>query len=326
MIFRFTKLNPSFSLFSVKHFTLNKEKEGFLMSVKITKDQYSTQYDNITSGVFYLYGDLGGYIYKSYESMRRDFAKFKDHIKPVSECNTGAHYYVQAPYTTNYNSASATVDFNSVSVTPKDRNAYISLGLVTDGSSKFFSFDIGLTYDKTKGWVSYAIAHGGTAPEPEVNCSDSSVTKIWQFYKNNYSGARYCDIRIDVSKTSSNDIVKVTYTYRSASVTLATCILTYRFKAGELFDADYSNPKLRFMRFISLVPQNEDGTHDDADSSVLNANLTNLKLGTSNWTDSQIDYAWSVQGANISELKISTLSGTTANSDSIKINHRYQLH
>ena len=80
------------------------------------------------------------------------------------------------------------------------------------------------------------------------------------------------------------------------------------------------------MRFISLVPQNDDGAHDDADSSVLNANLTNLKLGSSNWTASQIDYAWSVQGANISELKISTLSGTTSNSDSIKINHRYQLH
>ena len=232
MIFRFTKLNPSFSLFSVKRFTINKEKEGFLMSVKITKDQYSTQYDNITSGVFYLY------------------AKFKDHIKPVSECNTGAHYYVQAPYTTNYNSASATVDFNSVSVTPKDRNAYISLGLVTDGSSKFFSFDIGLTYDKTKGWVSYAIAHGGTAPEPEVNCSDSSVTKIWQFYKNNYSGARYCDIRIDVSKTSSNDIVKVTYAYRSASVTLATCILTYRFKAGELFHLFL---KMKMVHMMMLI-------------------------------------------------------------------------
>lgn len=296
------------------------------MSVKITKNQYSTLYDNITSGEFYLYNNLGGYIYKSYESMHGTAAKFKDHIKPIAECNVGAHYYVQSPYTTNYNSASATVDFNSVSVTPKNRNAYISLGLVTDGSSKFYSFDIGLIYDQTNGWVSCAIAHGGTTPVPEVNCSDSSVSGIWEFYKNNYSGARYCDIKIDVSKTSANDIVKVTYTYRSTSATLATCILTYRFAAGELFDSTYSTPKLRFMRFISLVPQNDDGAHDDADSSVLNANLTNLKLGSSNWTASQIDYAWSVQGANISELKISTLSGTTSNSDSIKINHRYQLH
>lgn len=303
------------------------------MSVEITKNQYSTQYDDITSGAFYLYGNLGGYIYKSYESMRSQAAKFKEHIKPVAECNVGAHYYVQSPYR-NYSSAKATIDFNAISLNHQGRNAYISLGLVTEGS-KFYSFDIGFIYDRTKkngveqGWVPCAIAHSDTmsTPNPTIfDRTDSSVTGIWNFYKNKYANARYCDIEITVSKANGKDIVRVKYSYRSTTQTLATCGFEYSFTAGYMFNNESSTPLLRFMRFISLVPANNDPTIDDADNSVFNAGLTNLKLNGSNWTASQIDYAWSVQGANITELKISTLSGTTANSDSIKINHRYQLH
>lgn len=301
------------------------------MSVKIEKSQFSSQYDNVTSGEYYIYGSLGGYIYKSYESMFGASAAYKDHIKPLAEANVGAHYYVQSPYSTNYSSASATIDFNSVELTHANRNAYISLGIITEGS-KYYSFDIGFTYDVTTdngsevGWVPCAIAHGGTTPTPTISCTDSTVNGIWKFYKNKYLNVRYCDIKIEVSKTSENDIVTVTYTYRSDTSTLEQCILTYKFNAGAMFTSSSSDPKLRFMRFISLVPSSGDGTKDDKDNSVLAANLSNLKLGSSNWTASQIDYAWSVQGANITKLKISTLSGTTANADSIRIYHQYQLH
>jgi len=257
------------------------------MSVKIEKSQYSSQYDNITSGVYYVYNDLGGYIYKSYESIFSAPARFADHIKPLVEANVGAHYYVQSPYTTTYSSASATVDVNSVNLTHNGRNAYISLGIVTEGST-YYSFDIGLIYDRSlrngveAGWVPCAIAHGGTTPTPTISCTDSSVTGIWNFYKSKYSGARYCDINIAVSKTSSNDVVTVTYTYRSAGSTLATCVLTYNFTAGAMFTSTSTTPKLRFMRFVSLVPANDDGTDDDRDYSILNANLNSLKLNQSN--------------------------------------------
>lgn len=304
------------------------------MSKEISKSQYSSQYDNITSGAFYLYNDLGGYIYKSYESMRGASAKFKDHIKPVAECNVGAHYYVQSPYK-NYSSAKATIDFNTISLTHKGRNAYISLGLVTEGS-KYFSFDIGFTFDTRitngteKGWVPYAIAHennssSSTTPRYTLfGSTDNSVTALWDFNKSKYKDARYCDIEISVSKENGDDIVKVIYTYRSTSGTVASCGFKFSFTAGEMFNSESTTPRLRFMRFISLVPTGP--TKDDADNSSFNAGLSNLKLDGSNWTASQIDYAWSIQGANISELKISTLSGTTSNADSIKINHRYQLH
>ncbi len=293
------------------------------MSTYIETSQYSNQYDNITSGTYFVYNNLGGYVYKSYESIYGAPALFKDHIKPYVEANSGAHYYVHSPYK-NYTSASGRIDFNSVSHSiTANRTAYISLGIIAVGT-KYSSFDIGMTYDKVNSsWVPCAMTHsdyGYTTPTP-IPVGNS--VPLYNFFKKNYPTARYCTMKIEVSRSGNTDTVTYTCTYEnSAGTTVGTCTNKFNFTTGDFFEA--GTLKMRFTRFISLVPTTR--TNDNADNSYLNAGISNLKLNSSNWTASQIDYAWSVQGANILELNISTLSGSTSNADSIKIKHQYQLH
>jgi len=297
------------------------------MSTKITKSQYSSNYDNITSGTYFVKGDLGGHIYKSYESITGRYAAYKDHIKDYVEANVGAHYYVHGPYTTNYSSASGTVDLDEISLNNPSRSAYISMGIIVCGS-KFSSIDIGLINKNNNGWQPCILETSDVGAKLSTpTYSPSSINAYEKFKTSLYPSVKYCTIDISVSKSNGNDILKCTYTYKNSNMkAIGSWTITYTQKAGELFESGYSKPAVRFTRFISLVPSTGNGTNDDADNSYLNAGISNLKLNSSNWTASQIDYAWSVQGANITELKISTLSGSTSNADSIKIKHQYQLH
>ena len=134
------------------------------------------------------------------------------------------------------------------------------------------------------------------------------------------------DIIYTVSKTTTQD--KIVGTFKVGSNVVAQ--ITYTAPAGFFFEnggtESAPKPKLRFIRFMSLVPL--DGTMDDADNTTMEASMTDFKLGNSAWGNSLIDYAWSVQGANIENLKISNLAASSigANADYIKIRHRYQLH
>lgn len=297
------------------------------MSTEITKSQYSNAYDNITSGTFYVKGDLGGYIYKSYESIFNRSQAYKDHIKDLVEANVGAHYYVQSPYTTLYSKASGTIKLTDTSVNCNTRSAYISMGIITCGTL-FSSVDIGMINKANAGWQPCILATSDSMANWGIPVFEpASITQFSDFRVNKYTGVVYCTIDIELSKSSGKDRLICTYTYKNSSkATIASCKMTYEKTLGTLYESTYSTPCVRFTRFASLVPENNDATKDDADNSYLNANISDLKLNSSNWTASQIDYAWSVQGANITELKISTLSGSTANADSIKIKHQYQLH
>lgn len=298
------------------------------MSTPIKKEEYSNDYDDITYGTYFVKGNLGGYIYKSYESITGRNAKYKDHIKSLVEANNGAHYYVQGPYTTKYSKASGTINLSNVSVSGSRRSAYISMGIITCGTN-FSSVDIGLINKNGAGWQPAIVATSDNGTAWEVDeFSPSTIKQFSDFRVSKYSNVKYCTIDIEVSKSNGYDVLVCTYTYKnSAGTTIATCKVTYRKKAGTLYESGYSKPAVRFTRFISLVPTNEGGICDDADESYLNAGISDLKLNSSNWTASQIDYAWSVQGLNITELKISTfVSGNASNADSIKIKHHYQLH
>lgn len=270
---------------------------------------------------------MGGYIYKSYESILGRSQYYKDHIKSLVEANVGAHYYVQSPYTTSYSKASGTIKLTEVSENCKTRSAFISMGIVT-GGTLFSSVDVGMINKANAGWQPCVLATSDSGANWGIPTFEpASITKFSDFSVNKYTGVVYCTIDIEVSKTSVKDRLICTYTYKNSSKsTIASCKMTYEKSIGTLYESGYSTPCVRFTRFASLVPANNDPTKDDADGSYLNANISDLKLNSSNWTASQIDYAWSVQGANILELNISTLSGSTSNADSIKIKHQYQLH
>lgn len=223
------------------------------MSTYINKSQYSNQYNNITSGTYFVYNDLGGYVYKSYESILGASALFKDHIKPYVEANHGAHYYVHSPYK-NYTSASGRIDFNAVSMSnTSNRTAYISLGIIAVGT-KYSSFDIGMTYDKNNSsWVPCAIAHSDDDYNTPTAIPVGSSVHLYEFFKKNYPTARYCTMKISVSRSGNTDTVTYTCTYENSSgIILGTCVNKYNFTVGDFFEP--GTLKMRFTRFISLVP------------------------------------------------------------------------
>ena len=279
----------------------------------------SSAYDSIMSGAFYPtneYASLGGMIYKSNVT-------YASHIKNFVQPLHGAHYYVQSPYSNTYDKAKAFVDLSTVQVDTKGkRNAYISLGTKTEKTSGTgVSIDFGLV-NEGSGWcaVSYMTSTGAISPSYTEN------------FKKIYAGAAKVDFYVRlIAKASTDDIDAYFIFYDSSYNVLGTSYILYQTAPGQLFKRVDGKPVTRFIRFMSLVPK-VGPTTDDKDDSYLNATLSNLKLcnssGEINWDASNIQFAWSMQGANINSLKISTLTSSpvASNADRIEIIHRYQLH
>lgn len=283
------------------------------MSVVYDRSQFSSACDNITTGPYSnIVGSVGGYIYKNAAGQT-----FKDHIKGCLEVNAGAHYYVQSPYDC-YASASARIDLSKASIDPKDRNGYISLSMVMAGQ-KAGQCDIGLGYLDGKWqpvkWCRDIRVTGSVAGLPETSSSG-----LWTPLANQNA---VVDITITISSTSTTETF--TGVFKIGNDEIAH--VTYSGDRGDFFAYHWSQnkPLVRFVRFMSLVPQ--DPSEDDKDFSTMEGEIENLKINGSNWNADRIEYAWSVQGANIESLKISNLatSSIAQNADYIKINHRYQL-
>ncbi|HAN21061.1 MAG: hypothetical protein A2Y15_07695 [Clostridiales bacterium GWF2_36_10] len=282
-----------------------------LLSVNVSAASIDWPYignDNLVTGGMVVYSNVGVYVYKN-------STIYANHIKGFTEPYAGAHYYVQSSYSNTYSSASATVDLSSIQINQRNslgtvvRNAYICLGYVT----AYRTMDIGLA-NTGNGWCAYAWGPSAT-PVITTNMGvvDSTATTV--------------TFSISVSRVSGKDITEGNFTFKNSSgVTVLTSYVKYSETAGNVFTVSGNKPNVRFVRFMSLVPFYD--TLDDMDNTYLNATISNCKLGNTNWSDSLIEYAWSVQGANINILKISTLTAESAgtNADYIEIIHRYQLH
>lgn len=287
------------------------------MSVAYTRDQFSSACDNVGVGPYTnLVAQVGGYIYKNAAGQ-----KFKDHIKFFVEANEGAHYYVQSRYTADYSVATTRIDLSKVNINVKEdgvvkRHGFLSLGMVTEHTTAT-QCDIGLGH-YGNGWAptTWCAARSPDSGSATFGLNDPSVIPQ----------NAVVDIIYTVSKTAAQD--KIVGTFKVGSNVVAQ--ITYTAPAGFFFEnggtVSAPKPKLRFIRFMSLVPLS--ATTDDADETTMEASMTDFKLGNSSWGNSLIEYAWSVQGANIENLKISNLAASSigANADYIKIRHHYQLH
>lgn len=298
----------------------------------ITSDVSLGAISNIVNTALYPNASIGSYIYRSINGGVA--APFTDHIRGFVEPNAGAHYYVQSAYKTGFTSESCTVDLSKVSIAPKGtRRGFISLTLLAEGR-RISQCDIGLGCDSVdangKGrwyattWCQDKNTGGNLIP---TFCDGVDYTGGERRY---FGANEVVTITITVEHTSSYD--RITGTFSGSNGTTASII--YEGDLGKSADNSFfalsnGKPLLRFIRFMSLVPINNDPTKDDADASTLVATMKNLKINGSTWgtSNDHIEYAWSIQGANIVDLKIATLtSGGTAGQDYISINHRYQLH
>lgn len=286
--------------------------------------------------------NIGAYLYKSvYGSTKHTYAQ---HIKGCIEPDAGAHYYVQSAYSTAFAKATAVVDLSKVSVTPKDRNAFISLSLSTGNMPQMRQCDFGLGYyhspDEAKeGWYpsSWSRDYLKSGPINIVPVSDATNG----VHVSSSKGTRIAadakvKIELIVKKEGGQDIVIGNLYNLNGDGNPFACI-KYTGTYGSFFSTAYSKPLVRFVRFMSLVPKNtETVSVDDRDYSRLSGTMSDLTLyssaaataGTA-WNKDYIEYAWSVQGANIEKLQISDLTANdtgTKNADVCSIYHRYDLH
>ena len=80
-------------------------------------------------------------------------ASFDLYIRSYLEPVVGGHYYARSFDSTTYQSASCTIPLSKCSMENGNgsRVGYISLGICTEGGSKYFHFDVGLG-NKGNGW------------------------------------------------------------------------------------------------------------------------------------------------------------------------------
>lgn len=306
------------------------------MAVKLTSSDLTNAYDASTAPYAIpniidtsIAGNskcqIGCYMYKSWCVNRNH--TYAEHIKGCIEPDAGAHYYARGPFLSSYRTATATIKMSEVQINPEKRNGYLCLALVSTGS-QMTQLDFGLGYihnASTPGWYPYVWSAGATA----VSKPGFYGSGTQQLIPNDAE----VNLTLTVSKDSINNI-----TYDIVTCTLqyggTTCTAIYSATAGAFFNSTYTNPLVRFVRFMSLVPLSSSTTsYDDADGSYLNGTFRNLALTNHSgsaytWNSSLLDYAWSVQGANISKLQISDLTSNDigSNSDTCNIIHRYSLH
>ena len=264
---------------------------------------------------------VGITMYKSfaynYGATTGNIVTFGNHIRDAVEPYAGAHYYLRSRYSDTYNSVSCKVNLNNVTLNrgSGNRNAFLSLGIVSDGTDmKQCDFGLGNFYNKS-GWraATYSKKWG-----TEVTNDFDEVTG--DFENAVFSGV--VTITVANESTSSKDVLRCTVADSSKSV-----VIKYEAAAGTYFVRNSAGKAcLRFVRFMSLVPQDE--PFDDADNSVLEATMYDIKLNNSTWQATDIEHAWSVQGANITNLQLGnvTSNGSTYHTnDYIRIYHQYQL-
>ncbi len=296
------------------------------MSTNNILSQMSTEFDEIKeSGWRYtnLIDRVNGFIYANPIDV-----KFKDHIKTFIEPYAGAHYYAQGFDTTTYQSASMTVNLSEVEIDRKNaRNGFICLGIVT-GGSKYKHADIGLACSNNK--VENGVNRGEWRAYTWGSWTDNNGDKHdiewdWDFgYNYLFHYTDTVRVNITISITGGMHKIKCDFYAGNSTTEVQAASCSFITSPGEMFPVEGGQPKVRFVRFISLVPLNS----DNRDYSYLKGTIRNLKLNGATWDYTKIQYAWSVQDDNINDIKISILGNTSiaTNVDSIHIYHDTEVH
>lgn len=281
---------------------------------------------------------VSSYIYRSVGNDYQTKVPYGEHIKHFIELNAGAHYYVMSAYSDQYKTASMRVKLSELLCNPAhNRTGYVSLALISTGT-RMWQCDIGLAYRldgaARQGWYasSWAKDHTGTdgiVPEG----------KPMNFYAKGYdatsklTSADTVEIVISVKRANGYDYVGGTiYKVSSTGERTVFAMIQYRGLEGEFFEPNLAAPKVRFARFMSLVPNNSNchtgECSDFADRSKLKGIIRDCKIDGQPWDKSKIAYAWSMQGANIKTLKIGQLTSESIGSDAdeCEILHTTETH
>lgn len=252
----------------------------------------------------FTFNTVKGYVYKS-------SVPYTSHIRNFVEEFAGAHYYVQAPYTTTYTSAFGWAELTNLSLNLKpNRVAYLSFGVLSNASA----VDFGIR-NTGAGWETYYYAHGAFTE--------------WKNFNENITTAKRVQLNVNVVTTSTQDKVTADFVFvNSAGATITTIHRECVAPKGKLFSyaSVGAKPSVRYYRFMSLVPNGTDATNDL--SYMRNAKFSGLQLYNSTtrtyqtWdiATTRVEHAWQVQNANITDF---TSAGTN---EAISIFHSYRYH
>jgi hypothetical protein len=263
-------------------------------------------------------------------------APFSAYIKGCVEPEGGGHYYARSFNNNKYQSASCTIPLSKCSVDTKGtRNAYISLGICTEGSSRYSFFDVGLR-NNGNGWfpavwgLNFLTDWSETGPTPDkpniIHRNDAEVPICVAIRDYNspvlIPNTATVSVLIEVGRTSSVDWMRTTFSHSGKTGKIAINV-----PRGKLFpESSAANPMVRFNRFMSLVPKKSGDDHRDG--SRLEGWMENLKIGSSRWTAANLQHVWDVQDENVPTIQISTLadSGGASNRDHAVIYHSHAVY
>ena len=259
-------------------------------------------------------------------------ASFDLYIRSYLEPVVGGHYYARSFDSTTYQSASCTIPLSKCSMENGNgsRVGYISLGICTEGGSRYFDFDVGLG-NKGNGWYPNVWGKGflenvGPSGPNIIHRDDADVPVTIALGDPNViiPGNATVTVLVEVGRTSAVDWMRATFSHSGKTGKVAINV-----PRGTLFKASSTaNPSVRFNRFMSLVPASNHYADDFNDHSRLEGWMENLKLGSSKWTASDLQHVWDVQDENVPTIQISTLadSGGVSNRDHVVIYHTTLTH
>ena len=256
---------------------------------------------------------------------------FNTWIRSFIECSAGGHYYCHSTFSDAYNKASIQIPVNEAQVilpSGTNRRAFISMGMLTEGD-RIRMCDIGIARDRDSGaWYAFSWCKNATSADvyscSGVGGSGGSASPY-------VCGANdRLTIEYSVGRTGGKDYVKAEF--KVGGSTKAS--IEYRVPNGEMFKGTSGAPELSFVRFMSMVPMDNNGAHDDRDLTAMSAALHNATLysGTTAypWNASRIRNAWvmqapqNVDNACIGDCRSSSTIGAT--SDYCHIYHCTQVH
>ena len=246
-------------------------------------------------------------------------ADYNAHIANYVEPEAGGHYYLQSPYTNNYDKATMVVDMSTVQLDRKGkRNAFISFNV--SGASG--CIDIGLAHDGD-GWESYYyVTKEKVVSQDRFKMgNESQNNKKWTDAQ-----LKKVSMTLNAGTSGGSDKVSVDYIfYGAGDVVLGKSTLSYSRPEKQMFDKQgTSRPYFRLLRFVSLVPiggldYTDDGTYlrNVKMSNIQVYNVTSKKYENWGLNSSMIQHGWEVQRKN-------NIIGFGTSSENVTIDHKYK--
>lgn len=217
-------------------------------------------------------GDYKNFKEKNYIDKIDDSVSLKNKVWDGYATKVGAHYYAYGPYCTNITQVKSLLKIpDSINTNYGKRNGYYSLGVLGINGG----VNIGLISSGEGGWRPYIYFH----KTQQMVCYNE-----YHSDENTY----YFEITIEVTQDR-----KILATFISKDSTLSTIkSLNIEIDASDILEFENGKVKLRFFRFVSLVPLGEDDQNDG--TFIKNGKFIGLSIIKNNKTES-----WGISEDNI---------------------------